>query len=195
MKATRTCSIEGCDRKHSARGFCERHYDRLMHHGTTDLLPVLSAAERLAAGLERMPNGCLEWTGATNRAKNGDGGYGHIKFAGKTVDTHRVAWTLINGPIPPGLNVLHHCDNPPCCETEPSEAYPEGHLFLGTTADNIADKVSKGRQKTNGNELKTHCPARHRYTPENTYVDSAGRRACCACKAARYKRINERPGP
>lgn len=37
-----------------------------------------------------------------------------------------------------GVNVLHTCDNPPCCE--PS------HLFVGTQAVNQADKVAKGRQ-------------------------------------------------
>jgi len=54
---------------------------------------------------------------------------------------------VANGPIPPGLCVLHHCDNPPCVETGP------GHLFLGTRAVNNADMVSKGRQRaTRGDE-------------------------------------------
>lgn len=37
------------------------------------------------------------------------------------------------------LHVLHKCDNPKCCN--PS------HLFTGTNADNVADKVAKGRTK------------------------------------------------
>ena len=44
---------------------------------------------------------------------------------------------MANGRIPDGLDVLHECDNPPCCNPE--------HLFLGTHADNMNDCKKKGR--------------------------------------------------
>ena len=122
-----------------------------------------------------MPNGCLEWIGPFSR-----GGYARIWSHGKQFGCHRVAWELVNGPIPEGLHVLHHCDNPPCCETAPSEEYPEGHLFLGTPAENTADKVAKGRCF---NQRKTHCPQGHLYDETNTYVPREGVRQCRACKA------------
>jgi len=50
---------------------------------------------------------------------------------------HQIAWVSANGPIPDGLNVLHRCDNPPCCRPE--------HLFLGTQKDNVRDCMAKGR--------------------------------------------------
>jgi len=134
-------------------------------------------AERLAARLVAQPSGCREWSGSTTAD-----GYGQISIDRKLVYTHRFAWTLANGPIPPGIKVLHHCDNPPCCETDPSEAYPEGHLFLGTTADNNADMAAKGR---NHQQKKSHCPARHEYTEANTRVTPRGHRECLTCETAR----------
>ena len=124
--------------------------------------------ERLTAGLVRMPNGCLEWTGNLGR-----GGYGSIKVHGKTISTHRFAWTLANGPIPDGFHVLHHCDNPPCCDTDKC-------LFLGTRADNMADKITKGRDYW---QQKTHCPQNHPYDEANTYLYH-GHRHCRTCRAA-----------
>lgn len=187
MKATRVCSVDGCERTgQTRRGLCEPHYDRLRR--TPGFKPRLipTPSESLAAGLERKPNGCLEWTGCTNEA-----GYGRLRSSGQKFKAHRLAWMLVNGIIPDGLNVLHHCDNPPCCETTPSATYPDGHLFLGTHADNVADKMAKGRNRTNGNEKKTHCPKRHEYTPENTYVYPNGRRSCRKCRV----RIPPQPGP
>lgn len=73
---------------------------------------------------------CWIWTGTTIQS-----GYG-IFLRGK-IYVHRFSWELVNGKIPDGLNVCHHCDNPPCVR--------ESHLFLGTDADNCRDKIIKGR--------------------------------------------------
>ncbi|MBV9919268.1 MAG: NUMOD4 motif-containing HNH endonuclease [Pseudonocardia sp.] len=52
------------------------------------------------------------------------------------------------------------------------------NLAYGTPSENQLDKVRHG---TDHNVNKTHCPARHRYTSENTYIHR-GRRSCKECK-------------
>lgn len=55
------------------------------------------------------------------------------------IKSHRMAYALTNGP--PENDVLHRCDNRPCCNP--------AHLWDGTQADNMADMVAKGRQSRN----------------------------------------------
>lgn len=76
--------------------------------------------------------GCWIWTGWRCSS-----GYGEININGKKLRAHRVMFEQRYGPIPPGLFICHHCDNPPCCNPD--------HLFLGTAKDNSADMVRKGR--------------------------------------------------
>jgi hypothetical protein len=135
-----------------------------------------TVAERLAAGLERKPNGCLEWTKATNRH-----GYGLIGVDGRSRLAHRVAWTLANGPIPEGMCVLHRCDNPPCCDVE-------GCLFLGTQADNVTDMETKGRGRQGDFQRdKTHCVAGHEFSGANLRIGERGQRVCMECRRVRQQ--------
>lgn len=79
---------------------------------------------------------CWPWTGRTN-----EDGYGVVGYHSRRgIGAHRVAWALArNGGTLPDLWVLHHCDNPPCCNPD--------HLFLGTATENNRDRARKGRTK------------------------------------------------
>jgi hypothetical protein len=86
------------------------------------------------------PGGCRLWSGWCN----GDGyGVATIRKP-RLILAHRAAWELTHGPIPDGLSVLHHCDNPPCVNADDTER----HLFLGTNADNMRDMFAKNRRPT-----------------------------------------------
>lgn len=148
----RPCSVSGCQKPHSGRGLCQMHLARMKRHGSLDLQrrkskeivpPDTGEIARFWARVDRSsgPNACWEWQAARQPT-----GYGAVWLGRRVAISHRVAWTLTNGPIPNGKHVCHHCDNPPCCNPE--------HLFLGTDDDNMRDKEQKGRANHSHSEAR-----------------------------------------
>jgi HNH endonuclease len=133
------------------------------------LTPAL-IRERLTPKLQA-DDECLVFMGARARK-----GYGHMTICGKNYRTHRLAWIAAYGPIPEGMCVLHHCDNPPCCNVD--------HLWLGTSADNNADMIAKDRQYQ---RPKTLCLHGHPFEGSNLYVDPKGRRSCRTCRRVKAR--------
>lgn len=79
---------------------------------------------------EKIHRGCWIWKGTkTNK------GYGKTT---KSKLVHRLSWEAFKGKIPLLMNVLHHCDEPACCNPE--------HLFLGSQKENVQDMCQKGRK-------------------------------------------------
>jgi len=79
---------------------------------------------------------CVEWLGAVNNR-----GYGvlHIRLNGESrvVLTHRLAYVLAHGVLPPGESVHHHCDNRRCMNPE--------HLVAGPHRENMLDMAMRER--------------------------------------------------
>ena len=96
-------------------------------------MPRWSPFEPYFWSLVKKTNGCWIWTGDSSK------GYGRIWRGTRRYAAHRVAYELTVGPIPPGLNACHHCDNRICVRPD--------HIFLGTQKDNMQDWTKKGLNK------------------------------------------------
>jgi len=100
---------------------------------------------------------CWPWAGCKNQS-----GYGVTSIDGKYTATHRAAYFYANGITETHLCVCHSCDNPPCCNP--------GHLFLGTSPENTANMVSKGRQSKGKSHSDALMPSRKRGEENNLSV-------------------------
>ena len=87
---TRRCDVDGCSRKHAARGMCPLHYYRFNRTGSVG-----------SPGLLQAPDGM----GSVNRQ-----GYRMHKVSGRVVAAHvLVAEAAFGGPLPRRAEV-HHVD-------------------------------------------------------------------------------------
>jgi len=113
------------------------------------------------------PTACWLWEGGRR------GRYGKTKCDGAQWLTHRLAYTLVKGPIPEGLQLDHLCRTPLC--------FNPLHLEAVTARVNSLRSSSVAAK----NAVKTHCKRGHSLSGRNLYVhmrDGHPVRSCRTCR-------------
>ena len=98
------CKIEGCDRKHYARGWCGMHYQRFRTAGmlhTCTLTNAMHKQETLDSIVAdyragRLGDDCIPAPGCRTAS-----GYGHVEVDGKQYRAHNYVLRQAVGPPPP----------------------------------------------------------------------------------------------
>lgn len=110
------------------------------------------------------------WNGTTCwiwKASKNDKGYGGIGYQGKVVRSHRLAYEMLIGDIPDGLELDHLCRRRDC--VNPFHLEPVTH------------KVNMSRGKA---ASKTHCLRGHPLSGSNVGINSVIKtRYCKTCKS------------
>lgn len=139
----RTCSIDGCKRKHHGRGYCRIHFRKWKRYGDPLYSQIASQGDPLKfieESVARAKSGCTQcilWP-------YGKGAHGYGNLAHKsTKQAHRLALILFTGENPKYLGALHGpCNNKLC--VNPS------HLSWGDQAKNVGqDRKRDGTVVTN----------------------------------------------
>lgn len=82
----------------------------------------------------------------------------------KMLYLHRVVYEQCVGEIPAGEVVRHSCDNPPCINPD--------HLLVGTTLDNMRDKVERGRSSYGKRNGRAKLLEKHVLSIRDDYRDA-----------------------
>lgn len=149
--------------------------------GTTNLPAVEQLPPRMQSKIQLelspiagLPGFCWAWTGAIQSK-----GYGSVQHDGRRQSTHRLAYSLLIGTIPAGLEIDHLCRNRRCCN--PAHLEP------------VTRKVNAERS---GPATKLYCVHGHKLVGDNLIIKKRGERTsvrnCRTCQVNSKQRYNDR---
>ncbi len=173
------CGINGCTRKHHARGLCQTHYFIQKQYGRVELLARYDLEQRFWSRVEKGSD-CWLWSGVITPQ-----GYGNWTWRDdgnlRTDSAHHFAFILSGRKIPDGYHLDHLCRNRRCCNPD--------HLEPVTPRENTLRGIGPSAE----NARKTHCKRGHEFTVSNTYLKKGKYgvlRVCreCAAASARKRR-------
>lgn len=173
------CCVDGCKRKHHARGYCQTHYCRVKQYGRLELLPREQLEKRFWAKVDKQDK-CWIWKGTITPL-----GYGNWTWREDglfhTDSAHHFAFVRSGREIPEGYHLDHLCRNRSCCNPD--------HLEPVTPRENTLRGIGPSAL----NARKTHCKRGHQFTQDNTYLKNGKYgvlRVCrkCAAESARKRR-------
>jgi len=139
----------------------------------------MTLEDRFWAKVEKTET-CWLWTAWKD--KNGYGGLSKGAKREGYWRAHIYSYILHKGPVPEGYIVEHKCNNPSCVNPD--------HLRPKTQRENVMR--SSGPAALNA--IKTHCPANHEYTSDNTYefpTRTGWGRSCCKCSRRKPRSRSE----
>lgn len=129
------CSIDGCKSKVLAKGMCSKHYQRVWAGNDPVLGKLGSVEDRFwRKVIKKSANECWPLRGKYKR-------YGQVWLADRKrpQGAHIYSYELHTAPVPPGMFVMHKCDNMRCVNPR--------HLTVGTPQANMDDMIAKGRRR------------------------------------------------
>jgi hypothetical protein len=141
-----SCSTDGCNGHHYAKGKCRPCYDRAKR-ASRPRKPRSTPEQRFWAKVSPGdPDECWLWRGSVNSE-----GYGRIRINRVHYAAHRLAYELLVGPIPEGLHIDHLCRVRSCVNPSHMEPVP--------CRINVLRGVGVAAQ----NSRKAFCPRGHVY--------------------------------
>lgn len=130
------CGLEFSAEKYKGRRFCSTSCEQKAYNASRKGRPVSDADIDRYWNMVNVgePDACWTW-----RGRRDEDNYGLHSAGSRQVRAHRLGWRIAHDmeELQDSDVVRHSCDNPPCQNP--------AHLLKGTTADNVADMLARGR--------------------------------------------------